>query len=235
MRQAAKYSALGFSAVCICLAVDAAVGLGTAQWLADLCLTDASDDMVGMAMKTVTPAPFLVVSTILAGIGIALIASEDRETAMGLTPPDAAEHASILSAIVLVAAVHGRTTEQDIANVFQIVTNTDLEPELAQLAFAQFKQTDPNTLTTDGIATANTSIARRRILAAALLMGCVANRPSEAASVVIENLAAIIGATSEDITAARTALQNWTKTDSGLQGVPLITLLRTKPLGLRPA
>ena len=36
------------------------------------------------------------------------------------------------------------------------------------------------------------------------------------------------------IAAAKQALQNWSQSDSGLRGSPLITLLRGKPLGLRP-
>ena len=43
------------------------------------------------------------------------------------------------------------------------------------------------------------------------------------------------GATPEDVAAARTAIQEWTEPDAGLTGAPLITLLRTRPLGLRPA
>lgn len=236
MRQAAKYSALGFSATCFCLAADAAVGLGTAQWLADLCLTE-TDDMTGMAMSTtpVTPTPFLAMSTILAGIGVGLLATEDREAALGKTPPDAAEHAGILSAIVLVAAVHGRTNEQDIANVFQIVTGKNLEPELARLAFERFKATDPETVSAAGIAPSSSSLARRRILAAALLTGCVANRASDETTALIEELAIAIEATPGDVAAARSSLQSWTNNDSGLSGAPLITLLRTKPLGLRHA
>ena len=237
MRQAAKYSALGFSATCFCLAADAAVGLGTAQWLADLCLTDTSDDMTGMAMSTVevTPTPFLAMSTIFAGLGVGLLATEDREAALGKTPPDAAEHAGVLSAIVLVAAVEGRTNEQDIANVFQIVTGTSLEPELARLAFQRFKATDPEAISTDGFEASNSALSRRRILAAALMTGCVANEASHATSKLIEDIALKIVAKPEDVAAARAALQTWTDNDSGLNGTPLITLLRTKPLGLRPA
>lgn len=235
MRQAAKFSALGFSATCFCLAADAAVGLGTAQWLADLCLTDVSEDMGAMEMTQVTPAPFLALSTIFAGIGVGLLATEDRDTALGKTPPNAAEHAGILSAIVMVASVNGRANEQDIANIFQIATGTSLEPALAQLAYQRFLDTDPDTMTTDGVDPIDTSLGRRRILAAALLTGCVANVPSDNTTALIESLADAIEATAEDAAAARAALQNWTTNDSGLNGVPLITLLRTKPLGLRPA
>lgn len=237
MRQAAKYSALGFSATCFCLAADAAVGLGTAQWLADLCLTDTSDDMTGMAMSTVevTPAPFLAMSTIFAGLGVGLLATEDREAALGKTPPDAAEYAGVLSAIVLVASVDGRTNEQDIANVFQIVTGTNLEPELARLAYQRFKATDPETISADGIEPSNSALSRRRILAAALMTGCVANEASHETSELIEDIALKVEATPGDVAAARAALQSWTNNDSGLSGAPLITLLRTKPLGLRPA
>ncbi len=235
MRQAAKYSALGFSATCFCLAADAAVGLGAAQWLVDLCLTDATDDMAGMTMPQATPGPFLAMSTIFAGVGVGILATEDREAALGLTAPDAAQHAGILSAIVLMAAVNGRTNEQDIANVFQIVTGKSLEPELARLAYQRFEATDPTTLTTTGIEPTTDALSRRRILAAAFLMGCVANRASEETTSLIEELALATKATSDDVAAARAALQNWTENDSGLMGLPLITLLRTKPLGLRPA
>ena len=235
MRQAAKYSALGFSATCFCLAADAAMGLGTAQWLVDLCLTEAPGDMGNMEMATATPGPFLAMSIALAGIGMAILMTEDREAALGLTPPDTAEHAGILSAIVLIAASTGKTTEQDIANIFKIVTGATLEPDLAALAYQRFKALDPENLSTYAIEPSDNPLARRRILAAALLVGCVANEPTPESNDLIEGLAFSTGSTPEDVSAARAALQKWSMTDSGLSGSPLITLLKSKPLGLRPA
>ena len=236
MRQAAKYSALGFSATCFCLAADAAMGLGTAQWLIDICLTEApGGDMGDMEMAQATPGPFLAMSIALAGIGMGILFTEDREASLGLTPPDTAEHAGILSAIVLVAASTGKTTEQDIANIFKIVTGTTLEPDLAALAFERFKAINPDHLATYAIEPSDNPLARRRIMAAALLVGCVANEPTEQTTDLIEGLAFSTGSTPDDVAAARTALQNWSKSDSGLRGAPLITLLKAKPLGLRPA
>lgn len=236
MRQAVKYSALGFSATCFCLAADAAVGLGTAQWLVDLCLTEAPGSGMGdMEMAEATPGPFLAMSIALAGLGMGILFTEDREAALGLTPPDTAEHAGILSAIVLVAASTGKTTQQDIANVFEIVTGASLEPDLAALAFQRFKALDRDRLTTYSIEPSDNPLARRRIMAAALLVGCVANDPTEQTTELIEGLAFSTGSTAEDVAAARAALQNWSDSDSGLHGAPLITLLRGKTLGLRPA
>ena len=235
MRQAVKYSALGFSATCFCLAADAAMGLGTAQWLVDLCLTETGDDMGDMEMAEATPGPFLALSIACAGVGMGILFTEDREAALGLTPPDTAEHAGILSAIVMVAASTGKTTEQDIANVFQIVTGSPLEPDLAALAYQRFKSIDPDHLSTYAIEPSDNPLARRRIMAAALMVGCVANEPTEQTTELIEGLAFSTGATPEDVTAARTALHKWSDSDSGLRGAPLITLLKSKPLGLRPA
>ena len=73
MRQAVKYSALGFSATCFCLAADAAMGLGTAQWLVDLCLTEAPGEMGDMEMAEATPGPFLAMSVALAGVGMGVL------------------------------------------------------------------------------------------------------------------------------------------------------------------
>ena len=235
MRQAVKLSALGFSATCFCLAADAAVGLGTAQWLVDLCLTEAPGQMGDMEMAEATPGPFLAMSVAFASIGIGVLVTEDREAALGLTQPDPSEHAAILSAIVLVAATTGKMTEQDIANVFEIVTGSELEPDLAALAFQRFQAIDRDRLTTYAIAPSDNSLARRRIMAAALMVGCVANDPTPESTALIESLAFSTGATPEDVSAARQALQTWSEGDSGLRGSPLITLMRGKPLGLRPA
>ena len=235
MRQAVKLSALGFSATCFCLAADAAVGLGTAQWLVDLCLTEAPGQMGDMEMAEATPGPFLAMSVAFASIGIGVLVTEDREAALGLTQPDPSEHAAILSAIVLVAATTGKMTEQDIANVFEIVTGSELEPDLAALAFQRFQAIDRDRLTTYAIAPSDNSLARRRIMAAALMVGCVANDPTPESTALIESLAFSTGATPEDVSAARQALQAWSEGDSGLRGSPLITLMRGKPLGLRPA
>ena len=234
MRQTIKLASLGFSATCFCLAVDAAVGVGAAQWLADLCLTDASDDMSDMVMEPVTPLPFLTISIAMAGVGLGMLFTEDREAALGLTSPDAAEHTDILSAIVMVAAAAGKTRQQDISDVFQIATGTALEPDLAQLAHQRFQTLDPQQLRSFKLTPNERPLARRRTISAALLMGCVAHAPTRNTHRVIEHLVASIGATPEDITAAKHALTDWTTTDSGLTGLPLITLLKGKPLGLRP-
>ncbi len=235
MRQAAKYSALGFSATCFALAADAAMGLGTAQWLADLCLTEPPGaDMSDMEMYEVTPGPFLAVSIAMAGIGMGILFTEDRQAALGMTPPDSAEHAGILSAIVMTAATTGKVTEQDIANVFLIVTGSTLEPQLAELAFRRYLATDPDDIDAYAIDPSDNPLARRRIMAAALMVGCVAHQPTAQTHALIESLAFSTGSTPEDVAAAKAALQNWSDTDAGLSGSPLITLLKTKPLGLRP-
>ena len=236
MRQTVKYSALGFSATCFALAADAAMGLGTAQWLADLCLTEpAGGDMSDMEMYQVTPGPFLAVSIAMAGIGMGILVTEDREAALGMTPPDTAEHASILSAIVMVAATSGKTTEQDIANVFQIVTGSTLEPKLAELAYQRFRATNPDTMDAYALEPSENPLSRRRIMAAALLVGCVAHEPTARTMDLIETIAFSTGSTPDDVSAAKAALQIWSDTDANLTGSPLITLLKTKRLGLRPA
>ena len=235
MRNTAKYSALGFSATFFLLAADAAVGLGTAQWLADLCLTEPAGGMGDMEMAEITPGPLLALSIGFAAIGMWLLFSEDREHALGRTPPDPSEHAGILSAILLVAAAHGRTSEQDIANTFMIVTGTELQRDLAALAYQRFQAMDRDALSAYGVEPSDNPLARRRIMAAALLTGCVVNEATPEVGRLIEGLAFSTGATPEDVAAARTAIQEWTEPDAGLTGAPLITLLRTRPLGLRPA
>ncbi|NNE80048.1 MAG: hypothetical protein HKN18_07220 [Silicimonas sp.] len=234
MSNAAKYSALGFSALCFGLAVDATVGIGTAQWLADLCLTDAGDDMSDMVMATVKPGPLLALSMGFAGLGMWLLLAEDKKLALGLSEPTTAEQAGILSAIILAAVENGRTTEYEIAHVYEIVTGHALHEEMAWLAFDRFQTFDPDAADKAAPGPVDTPLARRRILAAALMTGCVIGSASPGIAALIEHLSLNIGATPDDVTAANTALQNWMASDSGLNGAPLVTLLRTKPLGLRP-
>ena len=235
MSSLVKYSALGFSAVCLGLAADAAVGLGTAQWLADLCLTDASDDMSDMEMVTVTPGPLLALSLGFAGLGMRIIAAEEKTIALGLGKPTPVENAGILSALILTSAENGRTTEFEIANIYQVVTGHSLEEEVAALTFARYQATDPDAVDQYALEPVESALSRRRILAAALMNACVIGSGSPRLGGMIERFAVDIGATPDDVAAANTALQRWTATDSALSGAPLITLLRSKPLGLRPA
>ena len=227
MRQAAKLSALILSATCFCLAAAAALEPGLAQWVTQTVLSRLD--------VSASPALFLVLGLIFAGVALGLMVTDDRQAALGLTPPDSAEHAGILSAMVLVAASTGRTTEQDIANIFKIVTGSQLEPDLAALAFRRFQAIEPAHLSTFSVEPSDNPLARRRIMAAALMVGSVANEPTRESTALIESLAFSTGSTPEDVAAARAALQDWANSDSGLQGSPLITLLRSKPLGLRPA
>lgn len=236
MRQAVKLTAFGLSVTCLALAGDAAMGLGAAQWLADLCLTEMSDSaMADMGADPVTPMPFIALSVLFAALGLAIFMVEERDIALGRIPPDAGEHAAILSAISMTALTTGKTTESDIANIFQIVTGSPLQPELADLAFRRYSTMTPEAVDPFAYDPFDSALARRRVMAAALMVGCVAHEPNADTSAFIENLAFSIGATSEDVAAARAALNAWCDTDAKLSGSPLITLLRGKPLGLRPA
>ncbi len=234
MKNKATYATLGLSATFFCLAVDAAAGVGAAQWLADLCLTDDTE-MVDMKMVEVTLLPLLGISLGLAGIGFWLFFSGDRKTALGLDEPDSAERAGILSAIVLVAAASRRTTAIEIGDIFQIVTGHPLEEEYANHAMEYFKTIDPNRISDHPLQPLGSALSRRRVLAAALLMGCVVSDITPRVGALIQQFGIDIAASPEDVTTARIALQRWTAGETQLKGMPLITVLRGKPLGLTPA
>lgn len=235
MKHRATHATLGLSATFFCLAVDAVVGVGAAQWLADLCLTDEGAGMADMEMVEVTPLPLLGISLGLAGIGFWLLLSDDRKSALGLDEPDSAERAGILSAITLVAAASRRTNAFEISDIFQIVTGHPLEEEYANHAMRYFRTIDPNRINDYPLQPIDSALSRRRVLAAALLMGCVVSDITPRVSAMIEQFAVDIGATPDDVASARLALQRWTAGETQLKGMPLITILRGKPLGLTPA
>ena len=163
------------------------------------------------------------------------MAVDDKKIALGLVEPTATEQAGILSAIVLTAAANGRTTDYEISHVYQIVTGHPLHEDMAQFAFRRYQTLDPDSLDSIRLEPGSTPLARRRILSAALITGCVIGGASPNIARVIEHISDCIGATRDDIAAANTALQSWKSNDSGLTGTPLITLLRTKPLKLGSA
>lgn len=222
--------------------VDSALGLGGGALLADICRTllDGESEMGGgmgdMPME-IKPLPLIMLSMAATGAAIYALAHDQNRILAGQSEPDDAERASILSAMLVVAVAQGHTTRDEFRDVFRIATGHNLSDELLALAYARFNDllddsSDRNDLRVPPVAT---TIGRRRSLAAALMIGCVARKPSDEVSAVLEQMALDIGATSDDVTVARRALSEWQKGCAPMNGVSPVTILRHRNLRLKSA
>lgn len=232
------YGAVGLSAVAVLATLDSALGFGGGAFLADICRTileeeGASGGMGAMSME-VKPVPLIGLSLAVTLIAISILTLEQRRVAAGRSAPDNEERAAILSASVLISAAQGSGARNEIADVFKIVTGHPLEAELADLAYARLQGLKGATLDAYRSAPVERPIARRRALAAALMVGCVARPATQRATDLIERLSIDIGATQEDIAAARRALTDWKSGCEPVKGVSLVALLRHRTLTLRP-
>lgn len=233
------FGLVGLSAVAVVATLDSALGLGGGALLADICRTFLEDDMSGdgmggMAME-VKPVPLIALSLGATAAAIAVLTRDHNLTIAGRSQPDGQEQSAILSAILVIATVQGRVSRQEVMDVFRIVTGYPLEDELADFAmerFNAFAETDPENLR---LARVSTAIGRRRVLAAALMMGCVARQPTNESSRLIEQMTVDIGAKSDDVAEAQKALTVWQGESERIEGVSMITMLRHRVLTLRPA
>ena len=136
--------------------------------------------------------------------------------------------------MLIVATSQGRTSREEIMDVFRIVTHHQLDDDLLNLSYDRYLAMSKAGSGDYRLPPVSTSIGRRRTLAAALMIGCVARPATEETLVLIESLALDIGATSEDISAARQALEAWQDGCSPVAGVSPITVLRHRALQLAP-
>ncbi len=235
---ASTYSLIGLCGFAVLATLDQALGLGGGALLADICRTILEGDaggegMGGMAME-IKPVPIIGLSLAFTGAAIFLMTRDQRRIADGRSEPDAQESAAILSAMFLMARAHGKIARDEVRDVYKIVTGHDLEPRLLDHFLSRFGDAlqDQTTMRLDPV---QTSIGRRRALAAAFMVGCVGRPPSPAITELIEQLSDDIGASADDIRAAKAALNEWQDGVEPLQGVSPVALLRNRALTLRPA
>jgi len=228
--------AIVFSALAVGATIDAAVGLGGVQWLADLCLTDESamGDM-DMAPREVKLVPLIGLSLGVTLTAIGLITLEQNRNLTDRRPPDAAEQAAVLSAMLLIASHLGRTSRSELEGFYRIATRHEIEPQLLDLAMDRFAVMNDLKPTSFDIVAPETPLGRRRVLAAAMLMARKPEAMTPAVETMIEALILKLGATMDDAVAVRTALETWDADCDPSSGVPLFSLLRDRPLTLQTA
>ncbi len=230
------YGLVGLAGVAVLATVDSALGLGGGAFLADICRTFLEDDPAGMGdmRMEVKPVPLIALSLVATVVAITALTREHQRAAAGRSAPDDEERAAVLSAMLIVATSQGRTSREEIMDVFRIVTHHQLDDDLLNLSYDRYLAMSKAGSGDYRLPPVSTSIGRRRTLAAALMIGCVARPATEETLVLIESLALDIGATSEDISAARQALEAWQDGCSPVAGVSPITVLRHRALQLAP-
>ncbi len=236
-----RFKTYGLGALCgvgVIATLDSALGLGGGALLADICRTFLEDEpmeggMAGMSME-VKPVPLIALSLAATTAAIWAVTQEHQRAVTGRSAPDDEERSAILSATLIVAVAQGRTSRDEIADVFRIVTCHALEDDLLEAAYRRFREMVGEEPRSYRMPEVSTSIGRRRALSAALMVGCVAREPDEHMSALIGQMASDIGATSEDIAAARNALEHWQQDLEPVQGISPVSLLRHRSLQLSP-
>lgn len=242
MNRFKTYGLVSLCGVGVVATIDSAFGLGGSALLADICMTllegDTSEgEMGGMAdmPMEIKPVPLIALSLTATTVAIWALAKDHQRMVAGKSEPDDEERAAILSAMLIVAAARGRTSREELMDVFRIVTSHGLDHDLLELAYSRFHQMSDTDVAEYRLAPVSSSIGRRRTLAAALMIGCVARPGTAEISDQIERIALEIDATSDDFSAAQQALETWQKDCKPVQGVSLVTVLRHRPLSLAPA
>ncbi len=240
-----RFKTYGLGALCgvgVVATLDSAFGLGGGALLADICMTLLEDEpamdegmggMPEMSME-VKPVPLIALSLAATTAAIWALAKEHEKSVTGRTEPDDEERSAILSSMLIVAVVQGRTSRDEMANIFRIVTSHDLDNDLLEAAYQRFCNMRESDTRDYRMPEVSTPLGRRRTLAAALMTGCVARKSEEGMLDLIGKIAADIGATSEDIAAARAALEQWQEDLEPVQGVSPVSLLRHRSLLLNP-
>lgn len=239
MNRFKTYGLIGLCAFGVVATLDSAFGLGGSALLADICMTilegDSADaGMADMPME-VKPVPIIAISLAATAAAIFALAQDHQKLMTGRSEPNDEERASILSAMLLVSAAQGRTSREEMLDVFRIVTHHELAPDLLDVAYERFHMLAETDLMQHRLPSVSSRIGRRRTLAAALMLGCVARPSNDAVTAVIERIAIDIGATSEDISIARRSLESWKDGCPTAAGVSLVTVLRHRGLELSPA
>ena len=235
MNKASTYGLIFLCALALLATLDQALGLGGGALLADICRTILDDDMGGEGMggmsMDIKPVPIIALSLAFTAAAILALTRDQNRTLAGRSVPDTQERAAILSAMYLVARANGKISQDEVRDVFTVVTSHPLESQLVELFVQRFdadKTKDP----AFHLEPVDTSIGRRRTLAAALLVGCVGRPHSDAMLSLIQQIAVDIGASAEDIQAARAALNEWQEGCEPVQGVSPVALMRHRALSL---
>lgn len=241
MNRFQTYGLCGLAGVSVLATLDSALGLGGSAFLADICMTliegeSATDGgMADMPME-IKPVPLIAISMAATGAAIYALTRDHQRAQAGLSEPDDEERAAILSAMIVVVAAQGRTSREEIRDVFRIVTNHDLSEELLNLAYVRSNSLVGHEGAADlRLPPVSTTIGRRRSLAAAMILGYIARPASDAVSELIERIALDIGATSADTAAAQRSLDEWQSDFAPMKGVSPVTVLRHRSLRLAPA
>lgn len=242
MNRFKTYGLVGLCGVGVVATIDSALGLGGSALIADICMTllegDAPEGEMGgmedMPME-IKPVPIIALSLSATAASIWALAQDHKRLVTGKSEPDDEERAAILSAMLVVAAAQGRISREEIRDVFRIVTGHDLSDELLSLACARLHAMIRGEVQARRLPPVSSSIGRRRSLAAALMIGCVARTASDEVAGIIEDLAVDIGATADDIAAARQSLELWQEGCAPTAGVSPVSVLRHRVLTLTPA
>lgn len=242
MNRFKTYGLIGLCGVGVMATIDSAFGLGGGALLADICMTilegDTSESEMGgmpeMPME-IKPVPLIALSLAATTAAIFALTRDHQRMLKGKSEPDDAERAAILSAMLLAAAERGRTSREELQDVFHIVTSHRLNRELVAFAYDRFKQISDTELAQHRLAPLDSSIGRRRTLAAAMMIGCVSKSLPRSMQSLVERIAFDIGATHDDILAARHAVEDWQGGCSLADGISPITVLRHRALELVPA
>ena len=237
MNSAGTYTLICLAALAVLGTLDSALGLGGGALIADICRTildeGPGEGMAGMDME-IKPVPLIALSLCATMAAIWAVQQENLRRLAGRAPPSDAERAAILGAMLIVATAQGRTSRQEIADVFRIVTSHELEDELLDLSSDRFRVLSRNPIQDVRLAPVETAIGRRRTLAASMMVGCVARPADDQVTQRIETIAMDIGASSEDVAAARAALEGWQRDVTPTEGVSPVALLRHRFLELSP-
>ncbi|MDJ0637438.1 MAG: hypothetical protein QNJ20_01285 [Paracoccaceae bacterium] len=240
MNMTKTYGLIGLCFLGVLATLDSILGLGGSALIADICRTILEDEpamgggMGDMRME-VKPAPIIAISLTATFAAIFELMRDQQKISEGRSEPEPAERAGILSAMLLVAQARGKTTREEVQDIFRIVTSHELEEELVTLFFDRFNALTPKDHRQVRLDPLPTSIGKRRALAAALMIGCVGRSPDSQVSELIEQIALDIDADASDIAAARHALSDWQKDYRPLEGVSPVSVLRHRNLALRPA
>lgn len=236
MNKTAIHGAIGFSVLSVGATIDAALGLGGVAWLAELCLTDETN-MAGMDMapREVNPVPLLALSMAATSTAIGLIVVDQQRSLSVRAVPDAAEQAAILSAMLLMAGSLGKTSRAELSGFFRIATHNELDPAILDMAFTRFNAMLAEGQVACDLTKPATILGRRRALAAAMLMVRKPGAMTPETEKLLETIVKRIGATKEDALNVKAALDAWDADCRDVEGLPLFSLLRDRPLALQPA
>ena len=197
------------SAAAFCLAVDALLGAGATQWIADLCLTETGEmDMAGPmpSMSKVAAGPLLAVSTGFAAMALVMSGRDKRlprgDTGRAVSRP---ERDRLLSVIVKIASAADIASFRPIRDVYCRVAGGTLSTEEAAVAY--HRHAPSCAIRRDfGHLDATSKVERWRILAAILLMDDQNGRCPKARGEA-EHIIREMSATADELHAARAWLE----------------------------